>query len=217
MYIILVGCDGTGKALAERLIGEGHEVAIVELDENRAKALSESMDALIINGDGTNTDILKDAGIEQAGAAAALTSDDNTNLAICQRIKKFENVKRIVARVNDPNKKDLYLSLNITAAISPISAVVSYFKNALIQSESRSITSVANGKAEVIEVPLTNESLVGRKIKDSGLPSDSNIVAINRAGEVLIPNSDTILEKNDIVTLVAKTDVIKDALTILKG
>jgi len=144
MYILLIGGGSTGRALASHLIGEGHEIVIVEDDEERAKSLAEAMDALIIHGDGSDPEILKDAGVERADAAAVVTPDDNINLTVCQILKKF-NVPRIVARVNEPGKKDLYIGLQITAAISPTAAVVSYFKNALTQGSSKSMMSIANG------------------------------------------------------------------------
>ncbi|MFC2154168.1 potassium channel family protein [Candidatus Altiarchaeota archaeon] len=217
MYLIIIGGGGTGRALANHLVGEGHEVVIIEEEEDAARGLADNMDALVIHGDGSKTEILKDAGIDKADGIVILTSEDNTNLTICQMAKKF-NVPRIVARVNDPNKKDLYIGLEITAAISPITAIVSYFKNALTQEAGgRSISSIANGNAEVIELRLGNQELDGKKIKDAGLPEGCIVAVIYRQGEVIICNDDTIIRKDDILTVITKTDVVKDVLTILKG
>ncbi|MFH1722165.1 MAG: NAD-binding protein [Candidatus Altiarchaeota archaeon] len=217
MYLVIVGGGDTGKALAIHLVGEGHEVVIIEEDEKRARILAEELDALVIHGDGSNTEILKDAGIDKADAVAIMTHNDNTNLTVCQMAKKF-NVARIVARVNDSSKKDLYLGLEITAAISPITALVSYFKNALVQeSGSRSISSIANGNAEVIELKLGNTELDGKKIKDLGLPTGCILAVIYRNGEVIICEGNTIIRKDDILTVVTKTDIVKDVLIILKG
>ena len=215
MYVILVGGGGTGKALATHLINEGHEVVIVEKDGDRAKNLAENLDALIVHGDGSDTEILKDAGVDKSDAVAILTPDDNTNLTIIQILKKFE-VPRIVARVNEQGKKDLYISLEITAAISPTQAVVSYLKNALTQGKSKSMASIAGGNAEVLELKLNNEDLDGRKIRDLGLPSGCIVGLIYRNAEVIIGDGDTIVRKGDILTIITKTDVITDVLSILK-
>jgi len=215
MYVLLVGGGSTGKALANHLINEGHEVVIVEKDADRAKNLAETLDALIVHGDGSETEILKDAGIEKADAVAIMTPDDNTNLTICQIVKKFK-LSRIVARVNEPSKKDLYIGLEITAAISPTQAVVSYLKNALTQGKSKSMASIAGGNAEVLELKMNNEELDGRKIRDLGLPNGSIVGIIYRNGEVIIGTGETIVRKGDILTLITKTDVVKDVLTILK-
>ncbi len=216
MYIVLIGCGETGSALAKHLTSEDHEIVVVENNEERAKSLAESMDALVIHGDGSSTEILKDAGIEKADAVVILTRDDNTNLTICQIVKKFD-VKRIVARVNDPSKQDLYISLEITAAISPIAAIVSYFKNSITRDRGRSVVSIGKGKAEIIEVSVTNEALDCRKIKDIGMPSDALIGLISRDGEVIIGSPGAILKKGDLLTLISKTEATKDVITLLKG
>jgi trk system potassium uptake protein TrkA len=216
MYILLIGGGSTGRALASHLIGEGHEIVIVEDDEERAKSLAEAMDALIIHGDGSDPEILKDAGVERADAAAVVTPDDNINLTVCQILKKF-NVPRIVARVNEPGKKDLYIGLQITAAISPTAAVVSYFKNALTQGSSKSMMSIANGLAEVFELKVSNEALDGKRIKDLGLPPGSIIAVIYRHGEVIIGTGNTAVKLNDVLTVIAKTDVMKDLMKIFKA
>ena len=216
MYIIIVGGGGTGKALATHLINEGHEVVIVEKDEEKAKNLAESIDALIIHGDGSDTEILKDAGADRADAVAVLTADDNTNLTVCQILKNF-NVPRIVARVNDPVKKDLYIGLDITSAISPHSAVVSYFKNALTQEQTKSMISIAGGNAEVIELKVINPGIDGKRIRDLGLPAGAIVGVLYRKGEVIISTGRTIIRKDDVATVITKSDVIKDVLKILRG
>jgi trk system potassium uptake protein TrkA len=216
MYIIIIGCGETGSALAKHLSGEGHEIVIVEEDDERAKALAEHMDALVIHGDGSSTEILKDAGIERADAVAILTREDNTNLTICQIVKKF-NVRRIVARVNDPSKQDLYIGLEITAAISPIAAIVSYFKNAITHGRGRSVISIEKGKAEIIELRMTNSALDGKKIKDIGMPSGATIGLISREGAISIGTSEFILRAGDLVTIISKTEDSRDAITLLKG
>ncbi|MBU0762547.1 MAG: NAD-binding protein [Candidatus Altiarchaeota archaeon] len=215
MYVIIIGCGNIGKSLATHLISEGNEVVIVENDEERGKALAESMDVVVIHGDGSSTDILKDAGVERSDAVAVLTADDNTNLTICQMLKKF-NVPKIVARVNQPEKKDLYVGLEITASISIVAAAVSQIKNALTKDKGRSMMSIAGGNAEVIEIKQTNEKLDGKKIKDIGLPFGALIGVVYRNGEVLIGTDDTIVRTGDVLTVITKTEVIQDVTTILK-
>jgi trk system potassium uptake protein TrkA len=215
MYIIVIGCGNIGRSLVNHLISEGQEVVIIEKDEERSKSLAESLDAMVIHGDGSSTEVLKDAGVERADAVAVLTADDNTNLTICQILKRFK-VQKIVARVNDPDKKDLYIGLEITAAISIVSAAVSQIKNALTKDKARSMISIAGGNAEVVEVKLTNDRLDGRKARDIGLPYGALIGVVYRKGEVIIASDDTILKKDDVLTIITKTEVIQDVTTILK-
>ncbi len=215
MYFIIIGCGGIGKSLATHLTSEGNEVVIIEKDDDRSKILAEALDVIVIHGDGSATDILKDAGVEQADGCAVLTADDNTNLTICQMLKKF-NVPKIVARVNEPEKKDLYLSLEINASISIVAAAVSQIKNTLTREKGRSMMSIAGGNAEVIEIKLTNEKLDSLKIKDVGLPFGSLIGVVYRNGEVIIGTEDTQLKVGDVLTVITKTEVIQDVTSILK-
>jgi len=215
MYVVIIGGGGIGKTLASHLISEEHEVVIVEKDTERSKYLAESLDCLVIHGDGSSTEVLKDAGVERTDAAVVLTKDDNINLTICQILKKFD-VNRIVARVNDPSKKDLYIDLEITASISLVSAAVSQFKNTLTQESGRCMMSIAGGNAEVLELKIRNEDLDHKKIKDIDLPNDSTISVVYRNGEAIIANPETILKENDVVTLITKTDSKQDATAILK-
>lgn len=215
MYIIIIGCGNIGKSLATHLVSEGNEVVIIEKEEDRGKNLAEIMDVVVIHGDGSSTDILKDAGVERADAVAVLTADDNTNLTICQMLKKF-NVPKIVARVNQPEKKDLFVGLEITASISIVAAAVSQIKNTLTKEKGRSMMSIAGGNAEVIEIKLTNEKLDGKKIKDIGLPFGALIGVVYRNGEVIIGTDETIVRVSDVLTVITKTEVIQDVTTILK-
>ena len=215
MYVIIIGGGGIGKSLATHLTSEGHEVVIIERDEERAKNLAESLDVIVIHGDGSSTEILKDAGVERADAATVLTANDNTNLTICQMLKKFK-VPKIVARVNEPDKKDLYVGLEVTASISIVSAAVSQIKNSITREKGRSMMSIAGGNAEVIEIKLSNEKLDNKKIKDIGLPFGAIIAVIYRNGEVIIKDDETILKLNDVLTVITKTDVIQDVTGILK-
>jgi len=216
MYIIIIGGGVAGSTLAKHLSSEGHEIVIVEQEEERAKTLAESTDALVIHGDGSDLEILKDAGVDKADAVAVLTRDDNTNLAICQILKKA-SVKRVVARVNDPNKQDLYLSLDVTAPISPITPMVSYLKNALTFGKVRSLISLAKGKAEIFELTVSNDKLDGKKISEIGLPDGAIIGLITRNGDVLIGNKDETLKLNDLLIVITKTEASKDVMNILKG
>ncbi len=215
MYIIIIGCGSIGKSLATHLVSEGNEVVIIENKEDRGKSLAESMDVIVIYGDGSSTEILKDAGVERADAVAVLTADDKTNLTICQMLKKF-NVPKIVARVNEPDKKDLYVGLDITASISIVAAAVSQIKNALTRDRGRSMMSIAGGNAEVVEIKLSNEKLNGKKVRDIGLPYGSLIGVVYRNGEVIIGTEDTIVKTGDVLTVITKTEVIQDVTTILR-
>lgn len=211
---IIVGGGAIEKNLASLLSHEGNDVVLIEKDDEKAKKVAETVDCLVIWGDATNSDILRDAKIESADGIAILTNDDNSNMMICQLAKRF-NVESVVVRVNDPAKRELFIPLQITAAISPTSALVSYFKNALVKGSSRSIMSLANGKAEIMELPIPEE-FDGKKVEEIGMSKDVRVGCIYRNGEVLIAHGKVVLNKGDIITIIARTDAIKEAFKTFK-
>jgi len=213
LYII-VGGGPIEKDLANILSQEGYDVVLIEKDEDKAKKIAETVNCLVIWGDATNADILKEAKIEIADGIAILTNDDNTNMMISQLAKKF-NVESIVVRVNDPAKRELFIPLKITAAISPTSVLVSYFKNALVKGSSKSIMSLANGRAEIIEFPIPEE-LDGKKIEEIGMSKDVRVGCIYRNGDILIAHGKVVLNKGDVISVIARTDAVKEASKIFK-
>lgn len=212
MYIIVIGGGRIGESIAKALIAEKDDVVIVELDDKRADELANKLDALIVKGDGSNADILKDAGIEKADALAAMTKDDKVNLMACQIAKQMD-VPKITSRVNDPDNEALFIQAGIDAAISASSAIVTNFKNVLRGRGTKTLLTLAEGKLEFMEIHIPeNSKLVGKTVGKCGLPDGSKIVSIERGEEVLLPKEDTAIVKKDILGIIAKSEVSRDVL-----
>ncbi len=209
LYII-VGGGSSEVELARLLLGEGHEVVIIEKDEEIAKKIAGTIDCLVIKGDATNLEILKDAKIEKASGIAILTDDDNTNLMITQFAKKL-NVKTIVVRVNDTTKKDFFVPLGLTAVISPASVIARTVRNALVEGSEKTLLVMGNGKVELMEIPIP-DGLAGKKIVDLGFHEDARVVCIYRKGNIIIAHGSTVLEKGDVIVIVVKTQYVRDFL-----
>lgn len=215
MYVIIVGGGQTGRALAKNLIAEDEDVVVVEKDEKRAEELADELDALIIKGDGTEAKIMDDAGIEKAYAVIALTKDDNVNLMICQQAKKAE-VPKIAARVNNPDNRALFMQAGVEAAISTTTAIATEFLNAIRIEGAKTVVTLVDGKMELLEVYLTETSpAIGKPVGKCGLPTDSRIISIERKDSVMIAKGEEILEKGDLVWVVAASGETHTALHAL--
>lgn len=209
LYIIVGGGDSEIE-LAKLLLGEGHDVVIIEKEEDIAEKLADELECLIINGDATDLETLKDAKIEKADGIAILTNDDNTNLMITQFAKKL-NVKTIVVRVNDAAKKDFFTPLGLTAVISPTSVIAKTVKNSLIEGSEKTLMTFGNGKVELMEIPVP-DGLVGKKIIDLGMPEEARVACIYRKGDVVIAHGNKVLEKGDVLAVVVKVSAVKELL-----
>ena len=208
MYILIVDGGKEAEKLAQVLIAEKHNVAVVEADEERAKTLAEKLDALIIKGDCTDMDILRDAGIDKADVVVAMAEDDKVNLMVTEIAKK-ENVKSIAARVNDPENESLYLQAGAQMAMSATEAIITSFKNAITAPGEKSILTVANGQVQFLEIFISKTSALNeKKIVDLGLPDDAVISTIEREGEAIIPKEDTQIIGGDILFVAAKSEVV---------
>jgi trk system potassium uptake protein TrkA len=212
MKVIIVGGGETAVTLTNLL--DKDDVTIIEKDDVIAKALANRVDALVINGDGTDISIMKEAGLAKAGAVIAATSDDSINVMVCQ-IAKSENIPKIIPLVRNPKNEELFTKLGITSIVSVAGESASTIKKMLRSfGDARIIAQLGGGKVEIMEQVISKKSrLVGRKASIS----KAVIAAIYREGELAIPNSKSTLKEGDVLLVAAKTKDMKHVLERIKG
>jgi len=118
MHVVILGCGRVGATLALMLESEGHSVSIVDRDREAFRRLGRSFKGTTVLGIGIDEDVLRKAGIERAGAFAAATSGDNSNIMSAQIAKVKFKVPRVIARIYDPLRAEAYKELGIDT-ISP--------------------------------------------------------------------------------------------------
>ncbi len=123
MYIIIVGCGRVGSALATKLSSEGHDVVVIDSDAARLKGLDPEFSGQTVVGDASDTTVLVEAKIEQADVLVASTSDDNSNLMSAQVAKNIFDVDRVLVRIKDPRKLEVYRELGVEAVSATLLAV----------------------------------------------------------------------------------------------
>ena len=113
MYITIVGCGRLGSMLAENLANNGYDIAIIDRNAKNLETLGSGFNGLRVKGVEFDNDVLIDAGIKQADCLIAATPFDNINITVALVAKKIFNVPRIIAKINDPQKKRVYDGLAI--------------------------------------------------------------------------------------------------------
>ena len=108
MKIVIVGCGRTGAALTELLIQDKHDVTVIDVDRAALARLSQPFKGTTLQGNGTDVDVLRQAGMDKADAFFALTEGDNRNLMAAQVAKQIFGVKTVIAKVNDPIRAHTY-------------------------------------------------------------------------------------------------------------
>ncbi|MEK7816651.1 MAG: TrkA family potassium uptake protein [Actinomycetota bacterium] len=108
MYVVIVGCGRVGSAIAEGLVAEGHEVAIIDEDEDALMRLGEDFPAKFVQSVGIDIGALQEVETERADAFVAATDGDNTNIVSAQLAREKFGVKCVVCRVYDPNRAKFF-------------------------------------------------------------------------------------------------------------
>ena len=204
--IIVVGAGQIGQTLANVLSSKGNDITIIEMDETKAKEMASSTDSLVLKGDATKMDIMKDANIEKADVVIAATSDDKTNLMVCQ-IAKSSEVKKIIARVNDPKNDELFTKLGIRSIVSPVKSVVTDIKKAMYQlGDYRIVSILSGGEVQIVETTVEKDAPFAH-IKVSQF--DKGIIgSIYRNGKTMIPKNGTQIKPGDVLTIILESKKI---------
>lgn len=206
MNIIIVGGGNVGYHLAERL-SEKNYVVLIEKEPEISKELAKQMNVLVIQGDGCDPNLLKQAGIKKADVLAAVTGSDEDNLVICQIAKDLYNVKRTVAKVNNPKNEKIFTKLGVDIAIDSTSIIAKVIEDEVSWENFVNLFTFKKGKLSILRVDLPeNSPVLNTPIRDIRLPEDSVLVAVIRGEEILIPKGNFILKEKDEVIAVTKVE-----------
>ena len=216
--IIIIGGGNIGLNLAKLLEQnfEGIRIKIIEKDKSRAEEIAtELSSSIVVNGDALDEEILKEANIDEAETVLALTNDDENNIMACVLAEKSGKSKRTIAIVNKSNYSLLQNSLNIDGLVDPRMTTVSRIMEHVHKGTIGSVYSLLDGQYEFIEAKILEKSeLLNVKVKDSNLPEDTRVGAVVRKDVVIIPRSDFVFEKDDLVIFIAKREHLKDVESI---
>ena len=130
MKVVIMGCGRVGAQLASLLDSEGHQVMVIDLDAYSFRRLPRSFRGTALLGNGIDEEALKRAGIQEADAFFALTQGDNRNIMAAQIVKHIFKVPRVICRIYDPLRKEIYVALGLEA-ISPTTIMAEVMKKAL--------------------------------------------------------------------------------------
>ena len=208
--ILIIGGGNIGFNLAKNIEQsfDSARVKIIEKDKNRSEFIaSELNNSIVINGNGLDEDVLAEANLNEIETVLALTNDDEDNLMVSVLVEKFSQDKRTMALINKPNYSLLQSSLKIDDLIDPRMNTVSSILKHVHKGTIETAYSILNGEYEVIEAEIINTSeLINKELKNSNLPEEVRIGAILRGEDIIIPRSNFVFQKEDIVVFLAKRD-----------
>ena len=211
--ILIVGGGNIGLNLAKNLEKslEDARIKIIEKNKERAEQIANELEnSIVINGDGLDEEVLKEANIEEIETVLALTNDDENNVMLCVLSEKSSPNKRTIALVNKSNYSLLQSSLKIDDLVDPRMMTVSTILKHVHKGTIETVYSLLDGEYEFIEAEIIESSeLINKSLKESNLPKEIRIGAILRKDDIIIPKSNFIFEKKDLVVFLTKRDQLK--------
>lgn len=219
LNIIIVGCGKVGSTLVSRLCEEGHDITVIDKDKDVVADICETYDVLGIVGNGSSIKVQMDAGIENANLMIAVTDSDELNLLCCTMAKKVGNCST-VARVRNPDYSDelLYLreKLELSITLNPELETANEIARLLRFPSALSINAFARGQVEMITFKIPDDNMIcGMPLYElqQQFPFQVLICAVERDGELTIPNGSFVLKAGDVVSYVS---TVKNAHSFFK-
>jgi NhaP-type Na+/H+ or K+/H+ antiporter/Trk K+ transport system NAD-binding subunit len=212
MRTIIVGGGRVGLALATRLEQRGEFVVLVETDPERGR-IARDRGITVHEADGTETDALREAGIEEAERVVATTGDDDDNLLVCQTARAKFGIESLYAQVNDPENADAFESLSVTAVDGP-TATAFALDNEIGRPELANWMSDPGNAHDVQEVRVTDDTLTETSIRElhDRIPGGCLIAEIGRGEDAHVPDPDEVLEYGDHVTFIGDAVAVETAV-----
>lgn len=208
MHVVVVGCGRVGSGLAGILEDAGHTVAVIDKARKAFRRLPEGFSGRTVVGVGFDRDLLREAGIEEAGALAAVTSGDNSNIMVARTAREVFGLDRVVARIYDPRRAAIYEKLGI-----PTIATVQWTTDRVLR---RILPDVAatewtdpSAAVVLVERPVS-PSWAGRRLADLDVQGLARVAALSRLGVGRVPTPDLVTQEGDVVYMMVVADRISD-------
>lgn len=213
MNITIVGCGRVGSQLAVLLSQEGHNVTVIDKSSDSFKRLGGTFNGVTAVGNAFDEKLLRELNIEKQDAFVSVTSGDNTNLMASQIAKKMFNVPRVIARVYDPQRADIYKKFDLDI-ISGTVLVAAMIRDKIIENRFTGYL-VETGELGVIEI-IADKSLEGRRVSDLNIPDEFSVVVIERNKKVIITETFTKIERDDKIMGLVRTTSLNKVKQIFK-
>lgn len=216
MYIIIVGCGKLGYYLTQLLLDEGHDTVVIDNDPAVCEKVSDELDVVAHEGDGTEPGILEKAGIKECDALVALTGSDETNMVVSLLAKEL-GARQVATRIEKVQYDEKVLKkLGIDIVIHPEAAAAGYIEELLTKPGVVDLAYISRGAAEIMELQITAKSkIAGKKVKDIEHPAGSAIIAFYEDDELVIPDQESTIKVGARLLVLAKREVAEQVRKLL--
>jgi trk system potassium uptake protein TrkA len=212
VHVVIMGCGRVGASLAAALERLGHEVAVIDKMQDAFRRLGADFHGRQVLGVGFDRQVLVDAGIETAGAFAAVSSGDNSNIISARVARETFGVEHVVARIYDPKRAAVYERLGIPT-VATVPWTTDRFLRTLLPDGVASAWRDPTGNVAVLQLPL-HEEWVGHNVRDLQETTGARVAFIMRFGTPVLPDSKTVLQADDLVYVAARSGTVSDVSSV---
>lgn len=197
MKVIVMGCGRIGSQVSELLDRDGHDVTVIDHDANASVRLGPAFKGRIVKGIGFDRNVLVQAGIEQADSFVAASQSDNANIVAARVVRNVFHVPRVVARLYDPRRAEIYQRLGLITVSSSNWGAIRIFQ-VLTHAELDVRETFGGGEVALVRID-TPPQLVGRRVSNLNIPGETLVVSITRDDKAFIPASGTEIQEGDSI------------------
>jgi trk system potassium uptake protein TrkA len=218
MRIIIVGAGAVGSYLAERLSAEGQDVVVIEYDEKRAAQLQETIDALVLTGNGASKKVLEQAGADRSDLLIAVSNSDGANVLACFTATEL-GTKTTIARIEDPEIREGADRLGVDVVIDPSATAAEELVGIVGMGGASEVIQFADGKLVMVGGIVTpNAPITVGPLRDLRIRRAEwgwVVAALVRDGRTIVAHGDTLVRAGDHALLMTTDDRVEDATKIL--
>ena len=216
MHVVVMGCGRVGASLAKALERLGNQVAVIDKNGQAFRRLGSDFHGQQVVGNGFDRQVLVAAGIERAGALAAVSSGDNSNIIAARVARENFGVENVCARIYDPRRAEIYQRLGIPT-VATVRWTADQMLRRLLPAGSSEIWRDPSGQVALIEVH-TAPAWMGHRVARLEEATGTRVAYVTRLGEGVLPAADTVLQDGDLVQImVAPDDVARAEEAFAKG
>lgn len=199
MKIIIMGCGRVGSQVSQLLVGHGHEVTVIDHDANALARLGAEFKGKIVRGLGFDRNVLIEAGVETAEGFIAASSSDNANIVAARIARNIFRVPRVVARLYDPVRAEVYQRLGLTT-ISSTAWGAERIVEVVTHADLDVLSVFSDGGTTLVRVE-SPARLNGHRVAQMNIPGEVSVTAITRNDHTFIPVSGTEFQEGDVIYL----------------
>jgi trk system potassium uptake protein TrkA len=210
-----MGCGRVGSTLARSLEDRNHTVSVIDVDPDAFRRLGPGFNGDKVAGIGFDREVLEKAGVGRADAFAAVSSGDNSNIIAARVARETFGIQQVVARIYDPGRAEVYQRLGITT-VATVKWTADQVLRRLLPAGAEPDFRDPSGTIRLDQVPAP-EIWIGRRTVDFQVQSKSRIAWIDRLGEGVLPNAESVIQEGDVLHLVIREENAAHAYDTIKN